>query len=214
MRKLHLVGMLCLLALSTAAFAASSASAALPEALGNVAGNTFTFTSGAGELVDLTTGLAIKCKKDSGSGTVTNSKELTSTVDFDECTIGGLAAVSLGDKSGLILVSLTGKLCYTEPTKKEVGILFTLPAGGLHLEVPSLGELLQITGSVVGKMTPVNSSTTAYTLSLADPNIKCSGATGKEDVLEIEKEHNGKPLVGSEVSTETITFAKTIEVMA
>ncbi len=215
-RLLKLAGILCVLVMAiTGLAAASSASAAEPEFLGTAAGNTFTVESGEGELVDLSSGLAIKCKKDKGSGEVTGPKTLTATVDFEKCNVGGLAAQSLGDKGGIILLSkLPGELCFISLSPLKVGVLFVLPAEGVHIEVPALGQLLVVKGSVVGLAEPLNVAQLGpFTLTFVDPNVKCEKAAGSEDVLLVELEHDGKPLVAAEISKETVNFTKIIEIM-
>ncbi len=215
-RLLKLAGLLCVFLLAITGIAAASASAEeQPEFLLHVTNNLFTTEGGEGELVDLTSGLAIKCKKNKGSGSVVGPKTVIATVSFEKCNVGGLAAQSLGDKGGVILLAkLAGKLCTISTSPLHVGILLTLPAEGVHIEVPSLGQLLVVTGGVVGLLSPINVDQTGpFTLTFVDPNEKCEGATGEEDVLLVELEHNGKPLVGAEVAKETVNFTETIEVM-
>ncbi len=216
-RLLMLVGGFCALAI-TALVGASSASAALPEFLDIVAGNVFIVLSAETELIDLSTGLAIKCKKDKGNGEIKDAKLLKASIDFEKCSVGGLAAQSLGDKGGtILLVNLDGHLCYINKADEDVGILFTLPAGGVHIEVPSLGELLAVKGSVVGLIQPINvllEPPNPFTLEFEDPNDKCETATGNEDVLLLELEHNGTPLATALVGEEQIKFAADFEIMA
>jgi hypothetical protein len=118
--------------------ASATASAALPEALGNVIGNTFSGTSAEGMLEDPTSKISVRCKKGTASGELTGPKTGTGTGSTEGCTIAGLSIQSLGDKLGTILVPATGTLCYISKAKKEVGILYALPVGGIHLEVPVL----------------------------------------------------------------------------
>lgn len=206
---IKLSGLLCLLALAMAALGASNAFA-LPETSGK---STFSFTSAEGELTSAS-GLAIKCKSDKGSGETTSSTELSTTVSFEGCKVGGVAANSLGDKGGVILLAnLPGKLCYINASTHHVGVLFKLTEP-IHIEVKSLGVLIVITGSVVGLISPVNTSTKEYTLTFAKPNEKCEGASGTEDELFVELEHNGEKELGTEVSTEKISMTSAIEIIA
>ncbi len=214
MRRFKLAGILSLLALAVVAFsAAGSAYASNPEALLLESKGGFSFTSGAGELVDSTSGLAIKCKSDKGTGEITGAKSLTASVTFEKCNVGGLAAQSLGGKSGQITLSkLAGGLCYINAEKHQVGALLTLPSEGVHIEVPSLGELLIVTGSTTGLLSPDNEATKSGKLSFG--GHKCEGATGNEDVLLLELEHSGTTLAGEEISEESITYAGSVELMA
>jgi len=211
MRSIKIAGMLFVLVLVVSAVASASAVAA-PEFLGTLP-TSITGTSGEGELTDPASGLVIKCKKDKVSGKVLTATTVEATVDFETCKIGGFAAQSLGDKSGIILVPVTGKLCYINKANKEVGTLFVLPEGGIHIEVPSLGELLVITGSVVGLSEPVNTASTEGKVKVAGSKTCELTKAEKEagaDVLTVEKEHNGSPLSGEEITTETLTFGNTL----
>jgi len=216
MRSLKTVGLLCMLAMALAAAFAGTASAAV-EFLKNITGNTFTATSGKGRLEDTATKLAIKCEKDTASGTVLSGTTIETTVDFEQCDVAGLAAKSLGDandttapKLGLILLTLKGELC--EIKAKEAGIFFTLPAGGVHIEIPALTELQVVTGSVIGVVTPVNTPSKTGTITITKANItKCGG---KAAGLTLEQNANKKPLAAEEETTEAVTFAKETEVMA
>jgi hypothetical protein len=209
MRIAKTLGLTIMAVLALSMIASAGASAALPEALVNVAGNTFTATSGAGEL---TAGeLKIKCTSDTGSGSVTGAKTLTAEVHFAKCSILGLPANSLGDAAETILVTgLDGELCYIKKAAPvEVGVFFTLLTP-VHIEIPSLGELVIVTGSVVGKLTPINSSKTGpYTLEFPKTPLQCEGKTAKLSASQNE----GAAKAATEVTTETVTFAKAIEIM-
>jgi hypothetical protein len=204
MRSIKIAGMLVALALVISAVASASAFAN-PEFLGTFP-TTFTGTSGEGELKDPASGLTIKCKKDKVSGSVTSGTASEATVDFESCKIAGLAAQSLGDKGGVILVPVTGVMCYINKSTKEAGTLFTLPSGGIHIEVPSLGELLVITGNTVGKATPINTSSTSGTIEVTGSK----SCEGQKNGLTVEKDHNGEPLAGEEITTESLTFSKAL----
>ena len=207
-----------LLVLAVALFAvtASAASAANPEFLdGTVTGLTFTVKSGEGVLEDTATKLAIKCEKDTVSlanGLVTGPKTIEITVDFENCTVAGLAENSLGDAAKTVLVALKGELCYISKAEKHVGILFTLTP--VHVEVPTLGELLELKGTMLGLVKGVNKLEVGNTITFNSTTAseKCEGGTA--DQLSIEKAHNGKPLAATETTTEEVTFDKDIEVDA
>src|ERR1700693_5687613 len=182
--------------------------AALPEALDNVVGNTFTGTSGEGKFTDPETKLTIVCKKAKASGVLTGPKTGEGTGDFEECTVAGLAAHSLGDTGGVVLIPAAGELCYINKSTKEVGLL--LRVSPVHIEVPTIGELLLITGEVVGKVSPINKLTTTGT-DVDSGKTRCEGS---EDALSFEKNENGKPLAAELTRTVEVTFAKDAELMA
>lgn len=214
MRRFKLAGILCVLALALAAFATAGSASASPTMLVLEGKSGFSFTSGAGELADPSTGLAIKCKTDKGSGSITSATELSTSVTFEKCNIGGLAAQSLGGKSGKItLAELKGHLCWINEATLDAGVLLTLPAEGVHIEVPALGQLLVVTGSVVGLIVHLNEPGTSGTLNFEE-GLKCEGAVAPEDELMIELEHSGSKLAGIEVSQESITYAGSVELMS
>jgi len=216
MHRLRLTLILSIVALSACALASASASAL--EFLDNVTGNTFTATSGAGELRDVANGLSIKCEKDTvtlANGKITGAKTIEVVVDFEQCTFLGVVANSLGDvadttgnKRGLILAPAKGELCTIKAG--EVGVFFTVPL--LHIEVPSLGELLEVNGTALGVITPLKSLTTGpYTLELKKAGPKECGV--KKAKLAFEINHNGTPLEAEEITKEAITADKDLEIM-
>jgi hypothetical protein len=205
---------LLVLALTLFAVAATAASAALPEFLDKVVGNTFSAKSGKGQLAS---GVTIACAKDLillEDGIVTGPKTIEVDVDFEECTIAGLAANSLSDPPKTILVVAKGELCFINKAEKHVGVLFTITP--VHIEVPALGELLEVKGTVLGLIKPVNTLSAAI-----QPTIAINANTAKEkceggvlDELKEEKAHNGKPQVAIATTTEELNFDEDIEVMA
>jgi hypothetical protein len=216
MRILKRSTSLLVLTMALVAVAATAASAANPEFLDNVLGNTFTAKSGEARLIS--GGLTIVCKKDKvtlENGKVTSGKSVSTVVDFEECTIAGLAANSLSDPVKTILVAATGELCFIGvAAEKHVGILFTITP--VHIEVPALSELIEVKGTVLGLITPVNvlSAITQPTVTIneATSKEKCENGVGPK--LESEKAHNKKPEAAVEITTEELTFDKDIEVMA
>jgi hypothetical protein len=203
MRSFRTAGSLFLLALMISAVASASA-LALPEFLGTFP-TSLTGTSGTSTLADTASGLTLSCKKDKASGSVTSGTAIELTIDCESVKVGGLAAQSLGDKGGVVLIPLTGVLCYINKSTKEAGARFTLPSGGVHIEVPALGELLLITGTTVGQLTPINTSTTSMTLDFSGKS--CEGQTNG---LRVEQDHNGEALGDALTSTESLTLSKAL----
>ena len=203
MRKLISVFAALSAVMALTAVGASTASAALPEFLPG--SGTFTATSGKGTL---TAGaFSITCTKDKASGSITGAKTVESTVDFESCTALGFPANSLGDSSGVILTgTLKGELCFIKETAPlEVGVYFTLPSGGIHIEIPAAAALDVVSGTVIAKAEPLNVSQTTGKLIIAAPNLtKCGG---KEASLKSAK-NEGAAESASEVTTEEVTFAK------
>jgi hypothetical protein len=202
-------------ALALFAVTATAASAANPEFLDNVTGNTFTAKSGEGKLVSGGGSIHIICAKDLitlENGKVTSGKSIETVVDFEECTIADLAMNSLSDPAKTILVKATGELCYTSKATKTVGVLFTITP--VHLEIPSLGELFEVKGTLLGTITPVNTLSTQPIITINETTSKEKCENGVGPKLELEKAHNGKPEAAVETTTESLTFDKDIEIMA
>ncbi len=222
MQRIKLIGFAILAVLAFTAVMASTA-AAKPEFLDNVAGNTFEGKGGAGALEVLGGGLKIACTENTFSGTITNNEEGTiSKLDFKGCTALGFKANSLGDAEGTILADgIPFKLCYINEAKKEVGLY--LEKINVHVEVPALvGTLINVTGSIIGKIDPINQLTTAYTIlfqqtAAGDPTwTKCTllGKELKASLFSSKDAKHEKNESASIVQHDTITFVKDIEIMA
>ncbi len=211
MRKITIIGAALMAIVALSAVAASMASAALPEFLPNAPVKPgFSIKSGAGTL-SVSGQPNTECKKDKGSGAITGAKTATLTVDFEECKIlSFIEAHSLGDPNNTILLHVTGLLCWIKKgSPLEVGILLT-PTGPVHIEAPSTGTLVVVSGSVVGRVEPINKSQTTGKVVLPATALACEGET---DSLTAEKNETGGPLAAGEVTTEEITFEQAIEVM-
>jgi hypothetical protein len=213
MRAFNLSCAVFILALFVGA-TATSALAANPEFLDNVSGNTFTAKSGK---VEFKAAAPFICQKDQitlENGKVTGAKTISLVLDLEECTVAGLAFNSLGDSAKTILVAATGELCYISKAEKHVGVLLKITP--VHIELPSLGELLELKGTVLGLIKPVNelsgSRQPVITINATTAKEKCEGGVLGE--LQLEKSHNGKPEAATETTTEELTFDKDIEVMA
>jgi hypothetical protein len=156
MRILKLAGALvAMLAFSAVAVATASAAETLWRWLPGSVGETFEGKQTV-ETGKLTTAskLIILCKAGSlllvGSELTEkedaeNKKDATlglATIHFEKCTAAGLAANSLGDASGVILVHIEIHNCVISEKPLEFGLLI-LPLL-IHIEVPSAGLLIEI----------------------------------------------------------------------
>lgn len=192
------------------AVTASTVSAALPEFLPSA--GTFTIGSGAGTLEEGGQP-AITCADDTGRGEITGAKTATISIDFLSCKVFGIiGAHSLGDLEGHMLVGGTGQLCYLDEFIKEVGIAIKLSA--LHVEVA--GKLLLVTGTVIGKVRPVNFSNAVVEIILKEHSgiqefTKCEGGA---TVHLSTAENEGTAKESGLQTTDEEIFAKAIEVMA
>lgn len=219
MHRLKTLGLLCMAVFAFAAVSAASASAARPEALGTFP-TTFTGTSGKGAL-ETASGLAIACKKDKNSGSITGLKEATLTIDFEGCTGPvGESCNSLGDASGIILVTGAADLVRIAP--KHLGLVLLLKPEAHIICHTILGEvLILVRGDLLALITPSDKKATNFTLNV-------NGSKGKQEFTECETgEPCGKKItlesstnggafeLASDSSAEnTITTAKEIELMS
>jgi hypothetical protein len=178
-------------------------------------GNTFTSTSGKGTL-ETVGGSKIECASDSVEGKLSSETAGEATIIFKGCKALGFAANSLGQAKEEIKTEVALTLCYLNKAKAEVGILTELKKA-LHIEVPSLATLLSVTGSAVGKITPVNSEETTGPFELKfeqgkgkQTQTKCEG--GSEESFKTAKNEGTAEQTGEATSEET-TFKESTEVM-
>ncbi len=222
MRRIKLFGFAITAVLAFTAVIASTA-AAKPEFLDNVKGNTFTGKGGAGAIEVLGGGLKIACTEDTFSGEITGNEEGTiSKLDFKGCTALGFKANSLGDAEGTILADgIPFKLCYINEATKDVGIY--LEKINVHEEVPALvGTLINLTGSIIALIEPINKLTTTGTIKLTqtaagDQSFTTCKLLGKElkaSFFSSKDAKHEKNESASLVQEETITFVKDIQIDA
>ncbi len=168
MRAFKLISALVMV-LALTAIAASTASAAetLWEILPGLENETFTAKSGKATLQQKESA-AITCQESSillvdGVIVGTTKTLALAIIHFGtKCTTGGLATLSLGDPAGFILVHVEIHTCIITTSPLVGGLLIkVLP---LHLEVPSLKLLIEVTGSFVAPLTPNNEKTKKYKL--------------------------------------------------
>ncbi len=170
MRLFKLISFLVMvLALTAIPVATASAAETLWELLPGNEGETFTAKSGT-VILQEKGGLAIKCQESSillaDSSIVGTTRTLAlAIIHFgNKCTVAGLAVNSLGDPSGVILVHVEIHTCIVSTSPLVGGLLIkVLP---LHLEVPSLKLLTEVTGSLVAPITPNETATKNYKLDI------------------------------------------------
>jgi hypothetical protein len=191
MRKLTIIGATLITIIALSAIASTMANAAFPEFNPKAIKNLPPFTSFSGKgTLQVEGGDTIVCESDTNDGVITGAKTVSLDIDFRTCTIFGIAgAHSLGDPEDTILVAATGELCYLNEAK-EVGLIIT-PTGELHIEDPSAGALAEIEGSVIGQITPVNTSSLRFELLLKQESGKqafkeCGGKAAEFKLSENE----------------------------
>jgi hypothetical protein len=194
MRIFKLIGAL-VVALAFSAVAVSTASAAetlwrwLPGTVGE------TFEGKTGEVtLQMKGGGTIKCQKSlvllSNAEAKVNSELIKegstegkwatlalALIDFESCTTAGLSINSLGDKPGIVLAHVEIHNCLIK--KEHHGLLIKpLP---LHIEVPAVKELLEVTGNFIALIQPLISEPRHFELNI----------TQKEGIQGIEKCEGG-----------------------
>jgi len=193
---------------------AATAAAALPEFLTNITANTFTGTNGVGKL-ETVGKVPINCTAGTDKGEVTGAKTGTISSSFTGCNAFGAPANSLGDESGVILVNAPFVLCFIKSgAPLEVGLF--IKEINVHIEIPLVGLLINVTGSVVARITPLNSLKTGpYTIEFTQAGGKagfqCEGLAALL-LSSSDAEHKKPEESGLEGKSQNITFTKDIEI--
>jgi hypothetical protein len=167
--------------LAISAIASATASAELPEF--SPAKNVIKESVGGKATFEQKEGIApVSCTSSKGTGEITGAK----VGKFDELYLGCTAPLAgkctgLNDKTaGSILVKGVTDLRYI--TKKtDVALIFLIEP--VHFECEKLIELVEVTGCVVGLVTPLNTKTKTFT-------VKLKGTKGVQDVTEVLNEKN------------------------
>ncbi len=213
MRAMRIWG-LCLAAALTLS-AAASASAALPEFSGPFPKP---FGSKSGKAVLETVKKAtVTCAADTNTGQVTGPKAGTVVITFTGCAIPGARCSNTGTPGKIVTNTLVLRLGYISKAKKEVGV--DLLNGNLIVEFACGGVVVQVKGSVIGRITPINKPVVppkGYTL-------KFTQAGGKQKVQNLEAEpkdtpetaFGGGPFEESGLaSNDSVNFAEPTEIKA
>ncbi len=216
MTRIRLIMLSLLAVFAFGALAAASASAALPEFEGPFP-NTFTSKSGAGKLQTVG-GQEVTCTADSNTGSITGAKTDTANVTFTGCESVTLKAkCQSGANEGEIkTVELSSTLGYISKAAKTVGIDLKPKAGELFASFECGGVKIEVKGSVIGALTPINTKTKSF-------KLKFKETAGKQEVTKLEGEPTdvlmtsiaGGAFEESGESTEdTLTTAKATTVKA
>jgi hypothetical protein len=222
MRGIKLVTTL-LVVMALSAVAAATASAAQPEFLSSGGSRAFTGASKKAKL-QVKAGATIECTKSTASGSLTSNTTASFTVDFEGCKSLGLAANSLGDNPGIILVNVTAETCFINlsPTL-EAGLIVT--PSPVHIEVPSASQLVVVEGAFVAKIEPINVASHTGTLVIAqkggvqsiDGCRNAANELDKKSLVTVENEEGEAKQSGEEAVEGGLTFTEaghTEELMA
>lgn len=216
MRHLKLLGLVLASAFVVSAML-STAAFALPEVL-NAAHATTTFsykgTSGKGKFEELGGLIPISCESatyEGASGGTLGPLHIM----FASCTCTGL-----GEASGVILVLGEYHIVYLKLSPLTAGLLLLI--NEVHLEC-ALGVLVQVKGSVLGEITPINTLAKEFTFTLTqskgDPSTtKYFDDNGVEQSALLLVSKNGGTFKdaadGSENNKLKVTTPTEIELMA
>jgi hypothetical protein len=212
MTRIRIIGLALVAVVALSAFASASAFAA-PEFKGEgaVAGTTFTSTSGAGKMEGTET---IKCSASTSSGEITSATTVGKVVvTFTGCEDKGKKCKSSsGAAAGEIkTVSLKGELgeVASAEAASGVGELLTPESGSKYVSIESCTLFaVEVTGSVIGEVTPINTLSTEGKLIYTEASKK---QTIKKFVGGSTHELSAFGSSGLETSN-TVTFSKAIEV--
>jgi hypothetical protein len=205
--------------MAIAAITATTATAALAaQAEGFLPLTTFTGTSAKGGNLE-TAAAKIECAKASIlSGTMETDSHGTVDIHYEGCKAFFFAANSLGDASGVILGLSLWLLCLIEPKTLVYGIWIE-PSSPVHIEIPGAGQLLSVTGGIIGKIT-ANAKSPKKTIVFEGEKGKakptsCTGMDGKTKTVNQTSElnENKKPEGSNFKGEATIEGAKEVEIM-
>lgn len=240
MRYLKMLGLAGLAALAVMAIVgAGTASASQPKAEpeGGTFPVSFSGSGGAGKLETVAEGgvvRTVECEKNTSSGEINSATTVKSVhVNFTGCKASGpfgskVSCTSPGASSGeIVTATLKGELVYIKAGSSEAGIDLKPESGTQFAEFTCGGiQKIAVTGSVIGKLTPVNTNTNSFTLTFSqsagkqspESYLSPSGCVSTKDVLFstgtalfFGAENFGPTQSGIEGS-ETLTTSKKIKV--
>jgi hypothetical protein len=166
------VAAVCMFAVTPAA--ASAQTVELPEFSAETS-----FTSTSGTVTLALSGAEIACASATGEGAATSKKKGTIKADLKECKLSGKECHSTGDKAGIILLS--GEYQLAGGVNEVPEALTLLSISEVHIECLFLSSTARIRGSVLGQITPTDTSTKTYEIKLRAPE-------GKQELTEYETE--------------------------
>jgi hypothetical protein len=237
-KMLGLAGLAALALMAVVGAGTASASQPKAEPEGGTFPVSFTGSGGAGKLETVAEGTKVRtvnCEENTSSGEV-NSATTTKNVSvrFKKCTATGPFGIKVtctggtGAASGEIVTkTLKGTMFYIKAASSEVGIDLEPESGTQFAEFTCGGvQKISVTGSVVGKLTPVNTLTNKYTLTFSQTAGKqspegflaASGCAFTKDVLSSTGTavgfggENFGPLQSGVEGSETLTLSKNLKV--
>jgi hypothetical protein len=162
----------------------------------------------------------LQCEKLTATGAFENDKRASITLNFSNCSMAGFTVNTLADPKGTLLYVTTALVCLINSEKLLFGLDFELLPGGAHGEVPALGTLYLLAGSVIGHIL-TSGKAKELTLDLTGkggkPSVtECRDEKGgvKKGQLLLERNESGKVeelSINSEPNT--LAFEEAVELM-
>jgi hypothetical protein len=240
MKQIKMLGLAALAAMAVMALVgAGTASASQPKAEpeGGTFPVSFTGSGGAGTLETVSESGKVRtvtCTGNTSSGEVNSATTVKKVnVKFTGCTTSGpfgnnWTCTSSGAASGeVVTVALKGTLYYVKAGSSESGILLEPESGSTFASFTCKGiflsETLTVSGAVVGKLTPLNSLTSSFTLTFTQTagvqspesylDNACSAVKAVLSTTGSGAETFG-PIQSGISATESLTTAKKIKIAA
>jgi hypothetical protein len=219
MKQVRITGLMLLALFALGSFVASAASATE----GVLPPSNFTGSGGAGQLETLSkekiecTAVSVK------EGKMTNDEEGTASLDFEGCKavtfFGSFSANTLGDAAGIILAKVKSTVCLVKSAELVFGLAIA-PTETVHVEVPAVGALLLVKGTVIAELEGKGLKGKEFKFKLAGKEgdqtaaLKCE-ALGKvfTHSYEAALDSASKDEHASQNAKFTIKFEKEVELM-
>ncbi len=210
-------GLSLLAALVIGGSLAASASASLPEFSGPFP-KAFTST-GKTVTVETVSKLKATCTAASDAGTIEGAKSGTVVIKLTGCKALGFECSSSGAKAGEIVTNtLANTLGYINAQKKEVGLdVSAPPTGAPFAEFSCDGYTISVSGSAIGKVTPLNKTVKAG----KKVSLKFKQSKGKQKPQNLEgaptdvlsgSAGGGPPEEAGLKLTDSLTFSEAVEI--
>ncbi len=225
MKRIRLIG-LCLLAIFAASAATAASASALPEWSGPFP-KPLTSSSGVSKL-ETKAGMLVECVADTNEGEVTGPNTALVKVRYTGCELvlatGKIPCMTPGAApEEIVTFPLVGTLGYIThtPTKTQVGLDLSDPAAGLIAKFVCRETTVEVVGSVIGKITPINKF--VKPAPAGHFTLKFNGKKGKQKPAKFEGEpedtlsasFGGGPFEPADlVSTDLVSFFEPVKIIA
>jgi hypothetical protein len=149
-----------------AAVASASALAALPEFIPSEGAKWPITMEGSAATAsgrfDTINGHNWECSGNRVKGEITAAKALSATLELTNCSNLNEGGFQTGEEVGTVVLSGKGTLVYLNKAEKKVGILDEIPATEIRSEGGQVN--IHVRGKLLIPITPINTSTTKFTL--------------------------------------------------